>query len=211
MKGSVRKTLLLPLLCSFILVTSSCLALDLEVDQPTDVLTISHHKTVDLTHTQVKEILHHAFMALQKDPDIDDDHNCRMKFKKFAIKEFDSDDTPATVTSAEDMQLLAREPGHVKVVGAINWNCGKITADEGSVWGCSPRGGNFIVVQHQVDPDNPATDGVLWLHELGHNAGLPDIRQKDVSHMSNKPVMTEWIDPTHTVLNELECRYFASL
>lgn len=213
MKAKLPTTSLLPLLCLSILTTSSCLDINVGVHTPTtstNIFTIAHHKSVQLTESRVRAILDEISVALQNNPDSDEDYNCEINFNNFVIKEFDYEDTPATVTTQGDMELLAREPGQVKVVGAINWDCGTIHADGGELWGCSPTPGDYIVVQHEVDKD-PALDGILWLHELGHNAGLSHVEISDAANRDYMPVMTEWVGKTHTMLNEQDCHQLRQL
>jgi len=68
------------------------------------------------------------------------------------------------IDSAEELNaVVAASPERVKVVRQINW-CG---APATNVIGCSLTPGNGTVVVRISGPE-----GILWLHEYGHNTGL---------------------------------------
>jgi hypothetical protein len=109
---------------------------------------------------------------------------------------------PATVagtiqTQAEWNTLLSAGTG-VKVVQAIRW-CG---GPGGSIIGCAPIGNptvNLAVVRFTANQE-----GVLWVHEYGHNTGNPH-RTDDA-----RAVMFPSIGVDHNVVDSTESgRYLA--
>ena len=109
---------------------------------------------------------------------------------------------PATVagtiqTQAEWNALMSAGTG-VKVVQAIRW-CG---GPGGSIIGCAPVGNptvNFAVVRFTANQE-----GILWVHEYGHNAGNGH-RTDD-----GRAVMFPSIGVDHNVVNGTESgRYLA--
>jgi hypothetical protein len=107
---------------------------------------------------------------------------------------------PATVaaviqTQAEWNALMSAGTG-VKVVQSIRW-CG---GPGGSIIGCAPVGNptvNLAVVRFTANQE-----GILWLHEYGHNAGNP--------HRTDDPraVMFPSIGADHNVVNSTESGRF---
>ena len=97
------------------------------------------------------------------------------------------------INSKADFIAVNGLPGEIKVVNQINW-CGGIAPN---IIGCAPVPGNSFVVVRLDE----SREGLLWLHEYGHNKGL--------SHR-NAPeaVMNGVIDPTHKKINQTECDAF---
>ncbi len=81
-------------------------------------------------------------------------------------------------------------PGEAKVVSAINW-CGQVGAN---IIGCAPvPGGSFAVVRIGANQE-----GILWLHEHGHNRG--NGHRNDTS-----AVMNPFIANTALGFDQTEC------
>ncbi|MCS6288213.1 MAG: matrixin family metalloprotease [Nitrospira sp.] len=98
--------------------------------------------------------------------------------------------SPNIVNSPEDLDNLMHQPGHVKVLNQINW-CGGVAPN---ILGCAPiPGDSYVVVRYQ-----PTLEGILWLHEYGHNKGLQHRDNPDA-------VMNPTISPTRTNLTTQEC------
>jgi hypothetical protein len=94
------------------------------------------------------------------------------------------------INSGADFSAVIGLPGRVKVVNQINW-CGGLIPN---VIGCAPVPGNsFAVVRF-----TPALEGILWLHEFGHNKGLPHRNDANA-------VMAPSIASTRLHLNTTEC------
>jgi len=97
---------------------------------------------------------------------------------------------PQFINSAADMNAALALPGEIKVVDQINW-CGGFSPN---IIGCAPVPGNSLVVVRF----NVALEGILWVHEFGHNQGL---------NHRNDPngVMDPTIGNTRRRVNVAEC------
>lgn len=97
------------------------------------------------------------------------------------------------INSESDFVAVNGLPGEIKVVNQINW-CGGIAPN---IIGCAPVPGvSFVVVRF-----DESQEGILWLHEYGHNKGL--------NHRNNpNAVMNGVIGPTHKRVNRQECDAF---
>ena len=97
------------------------------------------------------------------------------------------------INSEADFIAVNGLPGEIKVVNQINW-CGGIAPN---IIGCAPVPGNSFVVVRLDE----SREGLLWLHEYGHNKGLSHRNAPDA-------VMNGVIDPTHKKINQAECDAF---
>ena len=79
-----------------------------------------------------------------------------------AVTTFSTGD--GSIDSATEFTDVNNLPGNVKVLNQINW-CGGIGAN---IIGCAPVPGDSLVVVRFVE----SLEGILWLHEFGHNQGL---------------------------------------
>ena len=97
--------------------------------------------------------------------------------------------------------MKALDPKGVKVVEEITW-CNK-TATQ-LVGGCADRPGHSLAVIRP--PCNggscPKLEGVLWLHEYGHNRNIAHRRVDD----PEPAVMYPGVSSQHTSLNKCECQ-----
>ena len=94
----------------------------------------------------------------------------------------------------------ALDPQGVKVVGEITW-CGQ--PGTAAIGGCSNQPGHSMAVaRFCTDGGCPKLEGVLWLHEFGHNKNLSH-RQAD-DH--DPGVMHQGINSAHLSLNACECQ-----
>ena len=74
-------------------------------------------------------------------------------------------------------RVLAVTKGRAKVVEFIRW-CGEPGIN---ILGCANiRAASFVVVRM----DHPSDEGLLWLHEYGHNLGLPHFSADDENFMN---------------------------
>lgn len=101
--------------------------------------------------------------------DFDRDTSCCFYLERSgSVGSFGTDDDPLEVIDSQTEldQVLAIDSARVKIVRAINFCNGRVRAN---VLGCSPNPGTSIVL---VRLTQPADEAVLWLHQLGRNAGL---------------------------------------
>jgi len=99
------------------------------------------------------------------------------------------------VSSGFDIDAVVSSPG-VKVVKDVHW-CKTSETFAPAIWGCAPIPGNAMVVE-RADQES---EGVLWLHELGHNEGLYDLYKDSQKNR----VMFHMIGPDHTKFTQGEC------
>ncbi len=97
------------------------------------------------------------------------------------------------INSQADFTAVNGLPGQVKVVNQINW-CGGLAPN---IIGCAPvPGPSMVVVRFTANQE-----GILWVHEFGHNKGL--------SHRNgNDLVMNPVIGSTKRQVNEDECNAY---
>ncbi|MDN5199889.1 hypothetical protein QQ008_00910 [Fulvivirgaceae bacterium BMA10] len=94
------------------------------------------------------------------------------------------------INSLSDFTAVNDLPGQVKVVNQINW-CGGLSPN---IIGCAPVPGNSMVVIRFT----PSQEGILWLHEFGHNKGL--------NHRNDpNAVMNGIIGSNRKSVNQAEC------
>ena len=101
-----------------------------------------------------------------------------------------------TINSAMDFEAVNGLPGNIKVVNQINW-CNGLAPN---IIGCAPVPGDSLVVV-RFDAD---LEGILWLHEFGHNQGL--------FHRNDElAVMNGTIDSIRREVDREECDAFLGL
>ena len=88
-----------------------------------------------------------------------------------------SDGLHVVDTESELNRVLAVTKGRAKVVQAIRWCDGPGI----NILGCANiRDDSFVVVRM----DHPYDEGLLWLHEYGHNLGLTHLNSDDSNFMN---------------------------
>ncbi|TDI46679.1 MAG: hypothetical protein E2P02_04635 [Acidobacteria bacterium] len=152
-------------------------------------LEVSRHTSTNLTDERADEILADATRAARED-DGAGDVACEVVLRR---------DVPVTtfsqgsgiVNSSADFATIIGLPGHVKVVNQINW-CGAFSPN---IIGCAPVGGaSLAVVRFTANQE-----GILWLHEFGHNETL------NHRNSPTRAVMFPSIGVDHDILNATEC------
>lgn len=117
------------------------------------------------------------------------DTNCSTGLKRNGgVGKFDA---PQIIWDQTDLNTLNNTYAGVKVVKEI-WACEGDGGDDWSYYGCQKDDGIVVV---RPDPDS---EGILWLHEIGHFFGLEH---------RNQPlaVMNEVIESKNKNLNPDEC------
>jgi hypothetical protein len=136
----------------------------------THEVTVSHHRSINLSPEQVRDILQRMKDVLR---------GCDVTFKLVGgVDPFASADTPLTISNKNDLEAVHREPADVKVVKAIDF-CKRASVAERQFIGCSwrPRGRPKTMIVTQVEPENLRP--ILWAHEFGHTRGLPHRRRPE--------------------------------
>lgn len=150
-------------------------------------LRVSHHSSVSLTSAEADQILEDMGTVASSN-DGPGDVPARVKFVRDGdVTEFTNG--TGNINSEQDFAEILGLPGQVKVVNQINW-CGGLAPN---IIGCAPMPGDaLLVVRFYVDQE-----GILWLHEYGHNKGLGH-------RESNTAVMDPTIAPSRRRLNQDE-------
>lgn len=160
-------------------------------------VTVHRHSAVALTDADADRILRDMGTALQG-ADSATDIATRVQFIRNGAVRLLPANVPGTIQTAADWNTLMGAGTGVKVVQAIRW-CG---GPGGSIIGCAPVGNpttNLAVVRF-----NAAQEGILWVHEYGHNAGNGH-RTDDT-----RAIMFPSIGGDHNVVNATESgRYLA--
>ena len=156
-------------------------------------LTVSHHASVELELEEVHKIL-------QGMQDILLQSDCAVGFTLAGPLQVFHQGNGFVHDGAEYLTVLTEAPGEVKVVNKLNY-CHLV--EGGPAWhaiiGCSPQPGQSIVVAHQA---LTAFSSVLWLHEYGHNMGLPHREDSD------DLVMNSLVNYLKRGVNAEECAQF---
>ena len=98
--------------------------------------------------------------------------------------------------STELTQVLTNPAGRVKVVRAINY-CGGAGVN---IIGCGYVAGDGIAVVRYST--SPTVEGALWLHEYGHNVGLPH------STLGSSYVMSPMLSGSASGLTQTDCNAY---
>lgn len=179
------------------------LYVDYLVINPTDVairtvlVNVHRHSSVGLTEADADRILGDMGTVLQN-TDSPSDTATRVRFVRNGAVRVLPATVAATIQTAAEWNTLMSAGTGVKVVQAIRW-CG---GPGGSIIGCAPVGSttvNLAVVRF-----TPNQEGILWVHEYGHNTGN--------GHRSDdtRAIMFPSIGADHNVVNGTESgRYLA--
>ena len=157
-------------------------------------LQVSRFTTAAMTDADVDRIFADASPVLQVN-DGAGDVACAVGFTRNGnVTTFSTGD--GSIDSAAEFNTVIGLPGWVKVVNQINW-CGSLIPN---VIGCAPVPGNSLSVVRFT----PALEGILFVHEFGHNKGL-NHRNDDAN-----AVMNGTIGSTHRRINAAECTAYRS-
>ncbi|MEW5926237.1 MAG: hypothetical protein AB1941_02000 [Gemmatimonadota bacterium] len=158
-------------------------------------VTVHRHNTVALSDADADRILNDMGAILQNSHS-PSDVVTRVQFVRNGAVRVLPGNVPATIQTQADWNTLMSAGTGVKVVQSIRW-CG---GPGGSIIGCAPVGNptvNLAVVRFTANQE-----GILWVHEYGHNAGNPH-RTDDA-----RAVMFPSIGADHNVVNGTESGRF---
>jgi hypothetical protein len=102
--------------------------------------------------------------------------------------------TDGTIDSSTEFNQVLGAGGHIMVVKKINW-CGGLAPN---IIGCAPVPGNALVVVRYT----ASLEGLLWVHEYGHNSGLGH------NTGNTRAIMYPSIGSTRQDVNQAECNAF---
>ena len=174
---------------------------DYLVVNPADVsgrtvqVTVQRHTTVPLSDADADRILG-AMGAVLQSADSASDSATRLRFVRNGPVQLLPANVPGTIQTEADLMALLDAGTGVKIVQAIRW-CGD---PGGSIIGCAPVGSpavNLAAVRF-----TESQEGILWVHEYGHNAGLGH-RTDDT-----RAIMYPSIGTDHNVVNAAESERF---
>lgn len=157
----------------------------------THELQIRRYTTSSLTNARADTILGEMTNIAQV-KDGSDDVACLIEFERDgSVTTFSTGD--GSIDSSAEFSAVNGLSGNVKVVNEINW-CGSLVP---GIIGCAPVPGNSLVVVRFTN----SMEGVLWLHEFGHNKGL---LHRDVANA----IMRPFIGVNHRRMNMAECEAY---
>jgi len=154
-------------------------------------VTVHRHSSVALSEAEADRILGDMGTILQVD-DTGPDVATPVQFVRNGAVRILPATVPATIATAADLNALLTAGSGVKIVGAIRW-CG---GPGDSIIGCAPVGSASVNVAAVRFTANQ--EGLIWVHEYGHNCGLP--------HRTDDPraVMYPSVGADHNVVNAAE-------
>jgi PBS lyase HEAT-like repeat-containing protein len=157
-------------------------------------LQVRRFTTAALTNANADSILADATTVLKTDEGAGDVACSVTLARAGSVATFTQGD--GSIDSGAEFSSLIALPGHVKVVNAINF-CGTLLPN---VIGCAPVPGNSLAIVRFT----AGMEGILWLHEFGHNKGL--------SHRNDaNAVMNGTIGPTRRRVTSAECGAYGTL
>lgn len=132
------------------------------VQQKNHHFRIRRFSTSALTNAEADGILNDA-TNIARTFDGGEDVSCYINMvRQGNVQQFNTGN--GIINSEDDYDEIYGLAGNIKVVNQINW-CGGFIPN---VIGCATRGGNsLIVVRFTANQE-----GILWLHEFGHNQGI---------------------------------------
>jgi hypothetical protein len=154
-------------------------------------VTVWRHSTVALTDADADRILNDMGTILQSD-DSPADVATPVRFVRNGRVQVLPAAIPGVIQTEADLTALLNAGSGVKIVQAIRW-CG---GPGGSIIGCAPVGSptvNLAAVRFTANQE-----GLIWVHEYGHNTGL--------GHRTDDPraVMFPSVGVDHNVVNSAE-------
>ena len=154
-------------------------------------LRVDRHNTTDINNNRTDAILA-SMQSVITTNDGEGDVACNVNFSRNGEVGIFNTGT-GFINSESDFIAVNGLPGEIKVVNQINW-CGGIAPN---IIGCAPVPGiSMMVVRF-----DESQEGILWLHEYGHNKGLRHRNDPNA-------VMNGVIGPTHKRVNQGECDAF---
>jgi hypothetical protein len=154
-------------------------------------VTVHRHSSVALSEAEADRILADMGTILQND-DSGPDVATPVQFVRNGEVRVLPATVPGTIQTSADLTALLNAGTGVKIVGAIRW-CG---GPGDTIIGCAPVGSPSVNVAAVRFTANQ--EGLIWVHEYGHNCGL--------GHRTDDPraVMYPSVGVDHNVVNATE-------
>lgn len=165
--------------------------------QRTVSVTVHRHSSVALSEAEADRILADMGTILQND-DTGPDVATPVQFVRNGAVRVLPANIPGTIQTSSDLNALLTAGSGIKVVQAIRW-CG---GPGDGIIGCAPVGSATVNVAAVRFTANQ--EGLIWVHEYGHNCGL--------GHRTDDPraVMYPSVGTDHNVVNAAESEAFLS-
>jgi hypothetical protein len=150
------------------------------------LLKVNRFAGIGLTDDEVDDILLQGTSLLQKNDGAGDVPTFVALVRDGPVTTFTTSPPGGVINSQADYNTVIAMAGQAKVINLINW-CGAFIP---GVIGCANVPGSSIaVVRYGIT----AHEGVLWVHELGHNRGLNhrtdlDVVMHPTVNLSNRKV-----------------------
>ncbi|WP_436105494.1 hypothetical protein [Massilia sp. LjRoot122] len=157
----------------------------------TVAVTVHRHSSVALSEADADRILADMGTILQND-DTGPDVATPVRFVRNGEVRVLPATVPGTIQTSADLTALLSAGSGIKIVQAIRW-CG---GPGDSIIGCAPVGSASVNVAAVRFTANQ--EGLIWVHEYGHNCGL--------GHRTDDPraVMYPSVGTDHNVVNAAE-------
>jgi hypothetical protein len=154
-------------------------------------VTVLRHSSVALSEAEADRILADMGTILQND-DTGPDVATPVQFVRNGEVRVLPATVPGTIATSADLTALLNAGSGVKIVQAIRW-CG---GPGDTIIGCAPVGSSTVNVAAVRFTANQ--EGLIWVHEYGHNCGL--------GHRTDDPraVMYPSVGVDHNVVNATE-------
>jgi len=121
---------------------------------------------------------------------------CDIAFVRGSMTTFTTGD--GSIDTQAELNAVFNLPGRVKVVNRINFCEGRI---DPSFIGCGQTPGNSFIMERSTSSSCPEREGILWVHEYGHNKGLPHRNQ-------SYAVMHQTFNCNHRRINSTESQAY---
>ena len=158
-------------------------------------VTVHRHSSVALSEVEADRILADMGTILQND-DTGPDVATPVRFVRNGAVRLLPATVPGTIQTSADLTALLSAGSGIKIVQAIRW-CG---GPGDSIIGCAPVGSTTVNVAAVRFTANQ--EGLIWVHEYGHNCGLGH-RTDDL-----RAVMYPSVGVDHNVVNAAESSAF---
>jgi PBS lyase HEAT-like repeat-containing protein len=188
----MRKTFFLTIVISIVIAESSLYTPSAGSNPMAAVrLGINRYTTVSLSDARADQIIADGIKFLN-DNDGTGDVSCPIELvRDGAVSSFTA--ANGIINSQADYNAVCATGGRVHLVTQINY-CGGPGAN---IVGCADTPGSCMIFVRMADQ----LEGILWMHEYGHNQGLP--------HRTNPfAVMDPVIDIQHKRVNNAECTLY---
>lgn len=127
-------------------------------------LTVSRYTDTTLSNADVDRIFSDASYVLQTN-DGSGDVACNVELARYGNVTVFNNGDDGSIDTEEELSEVFNLPSNVKVVDDVNWCANQFNT---SFIGCGQLPGRSFITERFTENQ----EGILWLHEFGHNQGL---------------------------------------